>query len=158
MINQNLIALFTCILLMMFVTNSLLAQTLNDYRSVNSGNWTTVSIWEVYNGTTWVAATNYPGQVTGTNDVTIQTGDNVEINSNITNSINSLTINGNLDIAGTSSLNTLLVTLDGGTMNWSTNVSFSLPAGAALKLTNGGLLTNDGPCNCLLYTSDAADE
>ena len=33
------------------------------YRSKQSGNWTTISNWEQYNGSAWEAATSYPGQI-----------------------------------------------------------------------------------------------
>jgi len=54
------------------------------YRSVESGNWSTPANWEQYNGSAWVAATSYPGQIS--NDcssplVTIQTGHQMEIQS-----------------------------------------------------------------------------
>ena len=74
------------------VVSTSFSQSLNDYRTITSGNWTTISIWEVYNGVTWVPATTYPGQVAGTNDVTISNGATVTINSTISNTINSVTI------------------------------------------------------------------
>jgi len=54
------------------------------YRSVQSGNWATLANWQQYNGTGWVAATSFPGQIS--NDcsgplVTIQTGHQMEIQS-----------------------------------------------------------------------------
>jgi len=33
------------------------------YRTIQSGNWTTLANWQQYNGTNWVAATSYPGQI-----------------------------------------------------------------------------------------------
>lgn len=44
------------------------AQQVGDFRSISSGNWTTVSTWQTYNGTAWAAAIYYPGQISGTND------------------------------------------------------------------------------------------
>lgn len=130
------------------------SQSINDYRTTGSGNWTNTGIWEVFNGTTWVAATNYPGQVAGTNDVSIIGDVTVTLNSNIPNSFNSLTIgDGNstgdfLDIAATSSLNTLRIDmLSDGFIRWTANVTFSLPAGAAVVVQPGGGLLANGPCN-----------
>ncbi|QBN19144.1 T9SS sorting signal type C domain-containing protein [Flavobacterium nackdongense] len=37
-------------------------QTSGDYRSVSSGNWSTVGTWQRHNGTSWVVAPDYPGQ------------------------------------------------------------------------------------------------
>jgi len=130
------------------------AQSTNDYRSVASGNWTNVSVWEVYNGTAWVAATTYPGQVAGTNDVFIEGGNSITISSNIPNSINSLTIGDGVGatdtllVSGNSSLNTLLMTIaNGGYASWTVNVTFSLPAGAALIIEPGGSLDESMPCS-----------
>ena len=48
-----------------------------DYRTTNSTNWTTVSFWERYNGTAWVAATNPPSNADGV--INIRTGHTVTI-------------------------------------------------------------------------------
>lgn len=55
---------------------------LQQFRSKNGSNWTTPANWDQYNGTTWVAATSYPGAVN--NDcanpqVTILAGHQMEI-------------------------------------------------------------------------------
>jgi len=108
-----------------------------------------VGIWEVYNGTAWVAATNYPGQVAGTNDVSIIGGESVTLNSTIPNSFNSLSIgSGELLLTADSSLDTPLVTLNtGGTIEWtSNNIDLALPANASIIL-NGGNLVEDKPCS-----------
>lgn len=54
------------------------------YRSKQSGNWATAANWEQYNGSTWVAATSYPGEVSNACSspmVTLQTGHQMEIQS-----------------------------------------------------------------------------
>jgi len=54
------------------------------YRTVQSGNWTTAANWEQYNGSTWVTATSYPGQITNSclsPLVTVQTDHTIEISS-----------------------------------------------------------------------------
>ena len=124
--------------ILLAVSNGLLAQSVGDYRSVGSGNWTNTSIWEVYNGSIWIAASSYPGQLAGTNDVSIIGGYSVSISTNIPNTVNSLTVGdgaGATDIfyvTATSSLQTQLVTLEnGGLAEWTSNVNFTLPAGAA---------------------------
>ena len=147
--HRYIITIISC-----FIFSVSLGQTINDYRTTGSGNWTNVGIWEVFNGTNWVAATNYPGQVAGANDVSIIGDVTVTLNSNIPNSFNSLTIgDGNgtgdfLDIAGTSSLNTQRIDmLSDGFIRWTANVTFSLPAGAAVVVESGGGLLANGPCN-----------
>jgi hypothetical protein len=48
------------------------AQTLGDYRSVATGSWSSNSTWQYYNGSAWVAATSYPGEIASINNVTLQ--------------------------------------------------------------------------------------
>lgn len=59
------------------------AQETGDFRSVGSGNWTDSGNWETYNGTAWVAATSYPGEVPGTNDVYIIGGATIDLGGTI---------------------------------------------------------------------------
>lgn len=149
------------------VVSTSFSQSLNDYRTITSGNWTTISIWEVYNGVTWVPATTYPGQVAGTNDVTISNGATVTINSTISNTINSVTIGDRtgtpiietLSITGTSSINTLEFNIAyDGLLRWDANVSLSLTANASLFIENSnpdgltlgtdhGIYINPAGCN-----------
>jgi hypothetical protein len=44
----------------MMSTSALFGQTAGDFRSAQSGTWGTLSTWETYNGTIWVAATSIP--------------------------------------------------------------------------------------------------
>lgn len=48
------------------------AQVTGDYRSIATGNWSATTTWQYYNGSAWVAATKYPGQVAGDQTITIQ--------------------------------------------------------------------------------------
>ncbi|GLU42720.1 hypothetical protein [Allomuricauda sp. NBRC 101325] len=142
------------ITIFVFACKTVSAQTLGDYRSIASGNWTSTSIWQVYNGTSWISATNYPGQLAGTNDVYIQGGYSVTLTSNIPNTLNSLTVGDgtgatdNFYIGNTSSLQTELVTIEnGGWVEWTANKDFSLPSGAAFVVNSGGTLATDNPCS-----------
>lgn len=144
----------TFIILSLFFISTLNAQSVGDYRSVASGNWTNVSIWQVYNGVSWVAASSYPGQLAGTNDVSIQGGFSVSISTNVPNTINSLTVGdgtGGVDnfyVANTSSLQTQLITIaDGGLVAWTSNVEFTISSGAAFIIQTGGTLSNSNPCS-----------
>ena len=65
-------------------------QSAGDYRSRATGNWNNTATWRRYNGSDWVAATDYPGQNPGTGTVTIQDGDNVSLNVTPANSIGAL--------------------------------------------------------------------
>ncbi|MEE4000464.1 hypothetical protein V1T75_08935 [Tenacibaculum sp. FZY0031] len=148
-------------------TTNIFSQSLNDYRTIASGNWTTTSIWEVYNGVAWIPATTYPGQVAGTNDVTISNGATVTINSAISNTINSVTIGDRtgtpvietLSITGTSSINTLEFNIAyDGLLRWDANVSLSLTTNASFFIENSnpdgltlgtdhGIYINPAGCN-----------
>ena len=130
------------------------SQDVGDFRSVATGSWTSTSIWQSYNGSSWVSATTYPGQVTGTNNVFIQGGYSVTISSSIPNAFNSLIVGdgiGSTDIlyvGNTSSLNTPLITIaNGGYAAWTSNVSLFLPSGAAFVIQSGGALATDKPCS-----------
>lgn len=92
---------------------NLFAQVAGDYLAVASGTWTTIATWERYNGTAYVAATDYPGQNTGTGEVTIGTGLAVTLNVSPANPIGALTIEPG---AGTTSLtisNTFILNVTG---------------------------------------------
>ncbi len=154
MIKTRTIQALLATVVSLFLLTESTAQSVNDYRSVNSGNWTTLSVWQVYNGTSWGAATNYPGQAAGTNDVSIEGGNSVTISSNVPNPFNSLTIGDGtgatdeLLVGGTSSFNTLQFTIaNGGFASWTSNVSLSFPAGAAVIIESGGSLDTSNPCS-----------
>lgn len=59
-----------------------LAAVTNDYRSVGSGNWNSLSTWQRYNGSTWVAATAIP--TSAHKMITIQSGHSVTVTANVT--------------------------------------------------------------------------
>lgn len=58
-----------------------------DYRSAGTGDWGIAGTWQSYDGSNWVAATEYPGQnpLVGTRDVIIQSGHSVSVNANVPN-------------------------------------------------------------------------
>lgn len=60
-----------------------------DYRSLQTGAWNSTATWQVYNGTTWVAATSYPGQNTsvgnqGDYKAIIQAGHHITVSADAT--------------------------------------------------------------------------
>lgn len=108
------------------VTNGF-AQNTNDYRSANTGDWNALSTWQRFNGSDWITPTTTQGPpnrnkgaitilsphvvtVTETvivDEVTIQTGAEVVVNSEVVWRINNgltgddLIVNGILDNSGT---------------------------------------------------------
>lgn len=65
------------VVLILFLSTSLLPQSVGDYRTRNSGNWNSAQIWERYNGASWVAIGSPP---TGSETITIQASDSVFVN------------------------------------------------------------------------------
>ena len=112
-------------------------QTTGDYKSVATGNWATLSTWNYYNGTSWVAATSYPGQNTGTGTVTIQGGYTVTLGQNITNTFTKLVIGDGIDGVDILAISAKIdvatpsvVVAIGGCFYFNTAVEFHLPTGA----------------------------
>jgi hypothetical protein len=77
------------LLLTLIFSQTVFAQSAGDYRSVNApvspgsgGNWSDISKWETYNGTTWVAAATAPTSADGV--ITIRNGDSIRVNVAVT--------------------------------------------------------------------------
>jgi len=136
-----------------FLTTSS-AQDVGDYRSAGSGNWTDAGNWEVFNGTNWVAATTYPGQIGGTNLVTIQNGNTISLGSTIPNPIAGLIVGDGtggtdtLEIDNDAELDTPYIDIQaGGFAIWTaSSITLNLPAGAAF-IISGGTLDDGKPCS-----------
>ncbi|MFC5980543.1 PA14 domain-containing protein, partial [Flavobacterium salmonis] len=139
--------------------NTVFGQTTGDYRSVGTGNWTTLSSWQYYNGTSWVAATSYPGQSAGTTKtVTIRDTHSITLNTNITNSFTSLVIgngsSGKLIVNGTITVNTKRVTINSnGLMSFVGSSTITFPANTSFVVNGGRLVSESNPCsnNTALY-------
>jgi hypothetical protein len=176
------------ILLTIFLLLSVVSfgQAVGDYRSNGTGNWSANGTWQYYNGTTWVAATAYPGQNTGTGAVTISTGNTVTLNANPANAIGSLTITGTLQKDNSGTARTLNITgnlaVNGGTFNLfrnsnviTTNVggNFTISSGSVnmtsgnvagtINLTgnflmSGGTLTESGTSNGTIIFNNTGNQ
>ena len=150
----------------LFFSFQLFCQVVGDYRSVNPGGpWTSLSSWQYYNGSSWIAASTYPGQnPTGTENVTIQAGHTISIgNTGInTGTITSITINGNLTLTGITTggngtdyiFNTPLISVTPllGTITFLNKVDLILPSNSVLYVTSDPIPNPDyfgliGDCN-----------
>lgn len=98
------------------------ANTVNDYRSVTSGNWSTAGTWQRFDGTNWVAAAAAPN--TGANVITIRNGHTV-------------TVAANTDADQ-------LVIDAGGRLNINSSRTLTINAGAGNDLDNSGTVGNSG--------------
>jgi hypothetical protein len=71
--------------------------TTNDYRTVSSGDWSTVGAWERYNGSSWVAAVAAP--TSAANAIAIRNGHSIEVTSGVTVDQFTIESGGNLIVA-----------------------------------------------------------
>lgn len=151
--------LLLLLLLHLLFNTQATAQTTGDYRSVSTGNWTTLSTWQRFNGTTWITPTTaqgYPGQNTGTGAVAIQAGHTVTIGTGgiTTQAMGKLTISGTgqLYLTGANSTVTFSINtpeiniLPGGTIYFANKARLTLTTDAVvtLDISSGGLI---GSCN-----------
>lgn len=147
---------FVLITFFLFIGLPITAQVTGDYRSNGSGNWSSSSTWQIYNGTSWINATSYPGQNSNASTVTIGSGNTVTLNVDITiYSINKLIIgdqsggNDTLSLPnnGSFQVNIMQVSVEtDGILSWVKNADLYLPEGAQIY-NNGGQITTDKNCN-----------
>jgi hypothetical protein len=129
------------IFLLLSVTS--LAQTINDYRTIFSGNWNSITTWQRFNGTTWVGAATPPNA--SSNDITIQLLHTVTIPNGQTVSADQVFVDGNLTIAA------------GGTLNLANGAGADLTIGNVLStLTVQGTL-NRGNLTTIVNAFSAAN-
>jgi hypothetical protein len=149
-LNQNLksnfiyLALFLCCCFNQIAT----AQVTGDYRSIATGNWSATTTWQYYNGAAWIAATKYPGQISGDKTVTIRSPHTVTWNLAATPfQVQNITVDLGAtlqDLGGAFSYHlspTSLISVS-GTMNLTntSDVTSSL-TGGNLNITSTGLLS-----------------
>ena len=65
------------LILSLVITASVLSQSVGDYRTKASGNWSNAQIWERYNGSSWAAIGTPP---TGAETITVLAADSVFVN------------------------------------------------------------------------------
>lgn len=120
------------------------AQSAGDYRSnvTTSGNWTTPSTWQVFDGTSWIAATTAPTSADGV--ITIVTGDSIFLNSATT--IDQVKVqNGGILALFNSSTNTTFTLNDqAGEDDIDVHGKLYVASHATLAGTGTVLINNDG--------------
>jgi len=113
------------------------AQVQNDFRTISDGNWSDVAIWEIYNGSAWVAATYYPGNGT-TGSVTV--ANTVNLNTSVT--IPELTVTGTLIGNGSYTLTTTGNLNCQGTLSWTNNAGGDISIGGNLNISGNFSIYN----------------
>lgn len=76
------------------VSGGVWGQVAGDFQSRTTGNWSDQGTWQRYNGSTWQNNQGHPGQNTGTGTVTIRNSHTVTLNTNPSNPISNLSIEG----------------------------------------------------------------
>ena len=94
----------------------------NEYRSITSGNWSTLSTWQRYNGSSWVAATAVP--TSAHKLITVQSGHTVTVTANVT-----------VDEVVVSS---------GGTLSLNTGITLTVANGSGTDFSVSGTFRNAG--------------
>ena len=72
------------------ISCTVLAQSSGDYISIGNGNWNDPTKWQIFNGSSWVSTTTYPGQNQGTGLVSIGYETEITITATVPNPISSL--------------------------------------------------------------------
>ncbi|WP_418263735.1 HYR domain-containing protein [Flavobacterium faecale] len=136
---------------LLLISFSVFSQNLGDYKSVSNGDWSSASSWQVWNGSVWSIATNYPGQNPGTYAVNVASTHTITIATNLsTSSIGAVIVNGTLKLSPSPNPNTITLTtpsinIDGGILNFDTNkIRLNLPSYAVITLENSGMI--NGKC------------
>lgn len=122
------------------------AHTAGDYRTKQSGNWTTADTWEIYDGSSWVNAGSAPNSTNGV--ITIRNGHTVTINSTLTIDQTFVAVGGTLTVDLSSSER---LTINNGsgddlTVNGTLNLTHDISNGGN-GLTGSGKTVINGICN-----------
>ena len=170
-ISFNTLVLLFILILNFFFSEKIMAQTSGDYRSISTGAWSDKTIWQKFNGTSWVSATSAPSSTQGV--ITIQSGHTVTVTANVTvdqvmvSAGSTLTlgavaltvangagpdleISGTLNMsAGSLTINTSAQVVISGTMNMNTgspaiNAGGQVVISGTMNMNAGGLTINTG--------------
>lgn len=128
--------LLLIILLMLFFTVDIAAQTTGDYRSNGNVTFIATTNWQVYNGSTWVAATSAPTAVAASNTITIQAAHTATNATTGTTIVASLIVNGELDV--NSDFNTAAMTINGANGKTSLKDGIKLYVYGDVTVNSGG--------------------
>ena len=131
-----LMVLFVCLF-----GNNVFGQSIGDYRSNGSVTFATATNWQIYNGSTWVSATNAPNvaSYTTSNTITVLVGHSATISA-------TATIVAQLTVLGTFTLNSGASLSIGSMYVDSSGNAVSVTAGSALTV-NGNFTVKKGDMN-----------
>ncbi|WP_224489120.1 PKD domain-containing protein [Robertkochia flava] len=163
---------FTTFLLFLFFSVAAVAQTVGDYRTISSGDWSDTGIWEYFDGTSWITDADagfpgYPAQNGDANRVEISSGHTILLDVNIGtspigtgNSIALLVIgdgvngssNETLTFTSDKFLNASSILIrDTGVLQWDSvtnaDIRLTVPGDVSLTIENGGNLEGTNGCS-----------
>ncbi|MFI5406381.1 MAG: T9SS type A sorting domain-containing protein [Nitrososphaerales archaeon] len=136
---KTLITPMSFFLIYLICTSNIIGQSVGDYRSAANGNWSSVSTWETWNGSSWIPAGSAPS---GNENITVDDTVVVNVTVNITGYVRNTGI-GNVEISGG-----LLTFANGSTFEHARNAG-GIPVstwgtGSTLKITG---TTSTAPAN-----------
>ena len=134
-------------LLFFIITINSFSQTTGDYRTTISGSciWSNIAAWQIFDGTTWIAASEYPGQNTSAGTVTISDNTLLTLDQSISNPINAIVMSAN-------TANTSLTFGGSFTLNVASTISFSTPS-LSSKSNTLDISTGTLTCSNLIMNS-----
>lgn len=124
-LNIKTIRFVVLLILMIMSVYELSAQTVGDYHSAASGNWSTLATWARWNGSLWVTPTVAQGTPTNaTGAITIQSPNIVSVTASV--SIDQLTVS------------------NGATLTINSSKILTVANGTGVDLMNNGTINNNG--------------
>lgn len=123
--------------MLIFLCLDLRGQTVGDYQTTSSGNWSSAGIWERFDGVNWVPAVTTPTDADG--EIRILIGHTVTIPNGFSVTANQLVLINDLVIA---SGGTLILTNGTGTDLSATSASSLLQVFGTLQVNQGATLDN----------------
>lgn len=136
------IRLLLMVLFVFLFGNTVFGQSIGDYRSNGNVTFTSSANWQVWNGSSWIAATSAPTSVPSTNVITVSSPNTASVSGTVALSA-SLAVSGTVNLANNS-----VFTL-GTNSNWAnitinSGGSFNMPGGSGLAtlILNGNYYNN----------------
>lgn len=134
------------ILIFFIVVSGNSGQQVGDYRSnTASGDWTSNASWQTWNGSSWVAAGNYPNDAT--KSVTIQSGHQIKPTANV--SCKDFSVSGRIYSYQTSYTISVY-----GNITWNGSTSYFPNESAIFKIAVEGPSCTIGGSNTYTFLSD----
>lgn len=160
------------LLFFVFILSSVLAygQSVGDYRTAaqppapSPGDWSAYSTWEYWDGDSWepvTAVQGFPGENPGTNNVYIRPGDEVTLDTDVSEIFSALIIESNATEGGSLIIpenadydlfaQSVVIEPDHATMNWLGNADIYLLSNSSISAYPGAFVTQNsgnGNDNC----------